>query len=229
MVGIERGEAPVATRHEFDAQLSDLQRDILRMGTMVEESIARSLEALRERNAEIAQQVIDGDDRIDQFMVEMEQRCLQLIATQQPLASDLRVIGAAIKIITDLERMADHSVNMARATLRLMGQPLIKPLVDIPRMAEIVQTMTRSALNAYVHRDPEEAARLQAADHGLDALYKRVFGELQELMHRDPSSIDQGLQLLLLARDLERMGDHATNLGEWVIFMATGDRRSLND
>lgn len=219
----------MTTRHDFDAQLDGLQRDILRMGTMVEESIAVSLQALRERNGALAQQVIDGDDRIDQFMVEMEQRCLHLIATQQPLASDLRVIGAAIKIITDLERMADHCVNMARATRRLIGQPLVKPLVDIPRMAEIVQAMTRTALNAYVHRDPEEAAALSQTDHQVDALYRQVFGDLQALMRQDPDYIDQGLQLLLLARDLERMGDHATNLGEWVIFMVTGDRRSLND
>ena len=219
----------MTTRHDFDAQLDGLQRDILRMGTMVEESIAVSLQALRERNGALAQQVIDGDDRIDQFMMEMEQRCLHLIATQQPLASDLRVIGAAIKIITDLERMADHCVNMARATRRLIGQPLVKPLVDIPRMAEIVQAMTRTALNAYVHRDPEEAAALSQTDHQVDALYRQVFGDLQALMRQNPDYIDQGLQLLLLARDLERMGDHATNLGEWVIFMATGDRRSLND
>ncbi len=219
----------MTTRHDFDAQLDGLQRDILRMGTMVEESIAVSLQALRERNGALAQQVIDGDDRIDQFMMEMEQRCLHLIATQQPLASDLRVIGAAIKIITDLERMADHCVNMARATRRLIGQPLVKPLVDIPRMAEIVQAMTRTALNAYVHRDPEEAAALSQTDHQVDALYRQVFGDLQALMRQNPDYIDQGLQLLLLARDLERMGDHATNLGEWVIFMVTGDRRILND
>ena len=219
----------MTTRHDFDAQLDGLQRDILRMGTMVEESIAVSLQALRERNGALAQQVIDGDDRIDQFMMEMEQRCLHLIATQQPLASDLRVIGAAIKIITDLERMADHCVNMARATRRLIGQPLVKPLVDIPRMAEIVQAMTRTALNAYVHRDPEEAAALSQTDHQVDALYRQVFGDLQALMRQNPDYIDQGLQLLLLARDLERMGDHSTNLGDWVIFMVTGDRRILND
>lgn len=210
-------------------QLNDLQRDILRMGTLVEEAIARAVQALKTGDTNLARQVVAADDQIDQFMYEMEQRCLAIVALQQPIASDLRVVGAALKIITDLERMADHAVNMAKGTIKLEGQELVKPLVDIPRMAELAQQMTRSALEAYVHHDAQRADALRETDHHVDALYKQVFNELEALMARNPASIRQALQLLLMARDLERMADHATNLGEWVIYMATGERRILND
>lgn len=219
----------MTTRHSFHEQLADLQHDILRMGTLVEEAIDKAVRSLRDLNVELARQVKAEDDRIDEMMIGIEQRCLEMIALQQPLAGDLRVIGMALKIITDLERMADHATNIARTTIRLEGERLIKPLVDIPRMAELVMAMTRDALKAYVQRDEKLAASLEERDNAVDHLYKAVFEELEDLMKRDPASVRQGLQLLLVARDLERVADHVTNLGEWVIYMVTGERKVLND
>ncbi|MFO7171722.1 MAG: phosphate signaling complex protein PhoU [Bacillota bacterium] len=219
----------VTTRRGFQEQLADLQHEILRMGTLVEETIDRAVRSLRDLDADLARQVMAEDDRIDQLMLEIERQCLELIALQQPLAGDLRVIGTALKIITDLERMADHAHNIARTTLRLQGEQLVKPLVDIPRMAELVMAMTRDALQAYVKRDTGLAAALDERDNEVDNLYRRVFDELEELMKKDPGTIRQGLQLLLVARDLERVADHVTNLGEWVIYMVTGERRVMND
>lgn len=217
------------TRAAFHAELDALRQDMARMGTLVEEAIANAMQSLLSRDLELARQVVAGDDTIDRMETEIEQRILALIALQQPMASDLRMLGAALKIITDLERLADHAQAIAKVTVRLEGQPFIKPLIDIPRMAEIAREMVRTALTAYIRRDEGLARQMIARDDELDALYKQVFNDLLGFMTRDPQTIEQATQLLFVASGLERIGDHATNIGEWTIYMVTGVRPELNN
>jgi phosphate transport system protein len=215
-------------RKSYNEQLAELKENVLKMGTMVEEAIYHAVKSLKERDDELAQKVIDGDDAIDDFMVEIEDCCITLLALQQPMARDLRVITTAIKIITDLERMADLAGDIAKVTLRISGQPLIKPLIDIPRMMQITQTMTRVSLDAYVHEEPEQVLCLIDYDHEVDDLYNQVFRELMVIMMADPHTIKQSAQLLFVARYLERIADHATNVGESVYYMVKGERKDLN-
>ena len=216
-------------RQTFHQEIEALQNDILRMGTMVEESIQRAVESLAAGNLEGARRVVDGDDAIDDLNVDIEKRSLTLLALQQPIASDLRFIGTALKIVTDLERMADHAVDIAKVAIRLDGDPLIKPLIDIPRMADLVRRMTRDSLKAFVQRDTAAALQMIALDDDLDHLYSQIFRELLVIMMNDPATIKQATYLLFVAQYLERIGDHCTNLGEWIIYMVTGEIKDLND
>ncbi|MEW6307618.1 MAG: phosphate signaling complex protein PhoU [Bacillota bacterium] len=219
----------MASRNTFRRELEVLQRDLLKMGTMVEASIFTAVKSLKEGDAQAAQAIVDGDASIDALEVDIERRSLQLLALQQPMASDLRLIGTTLKIITDLERIADHAADIAKVTLRLAGQPLIKPLVDIPRMADISQQMVAEGLQAFIERDPERAERMALRDEEVDHLYNQIFRELLVIMLEDPRTVRQATYLLFVAMYLERVADHATNLAEWVIYMVTGDRRELND
>lgn len=216
------------TRASFHTELKDLQHHLMAMGVAVEEAIFDAVKSLADKDSTMARRVISNDDLIDAMEHKIEEACLRLLALQQPMASDLRVIGTALKIVTDLERMADHAVDIAEVTLRLEGQPLIKPLIDIPAMADIAKTMTRSALNAYIHRDQEAALAMIRMDDKMDGLYKSIFNELLLMMSEDPSIVTQATYLLHVALHLERIGDHCTNLGEWVIYMLTGVREDLN-
>lgn len=218
----------MVARKSYHEQLEELKDNILKMGTLVEQTIYNAVKSLKENDSELAQQIIDGDDFIDDFMIRIEDECVRLLALQQPMASDLRVISTAMKIVTDLERMADHAVDIARVTQRLAGQPLIKPLIDVPRMMEITQKMIRLALEAYIKQDITQVERLGDYDHEVDALYNQVFRELLTFMIEDPRTIRQATQLIFVARYLERVADHATNLGESVYYMVTGDRKDLN-
>jgi phosphate transport system protein len=212
-------------REQFHTELKSLEQEILRMGTLVEEQIARAVDSLTTRDLKVAQQVIEDDDRVDDLEMEIERRCLTLLALQQPLAGDLRVVSTALKIITDLERMADHAADIANVTRRLGHDPLIKPLVDIPRMATVAAHMVRSALNAYIARDVEMARDMIRMDDEVDRLYGQIFRELLDIMRQDPDSVFQATYLLFVANYLERIADHATNLGEWVQYMVTGRRK----
>ncbi len=216
-------------RNSFHGELEELQAEILRMGGIVEEAIDRAVRSLSNQDVALARQVIDDDDVVDDLEIAIEKRCLNILALQQPVAGDLRVVGTALKIVTDLERMADHASDIAKVTVRLEGQPLIKPLIDIPRMAELAQRMTREALTSYVRRDQELARRMIQLDDSVDHLYGQIFRELLVYMMEDPRTIRQATYLLFVAQYLERIADHATNLGEWVIFMVTGDRVELNN
>ncbi|HEU4964916.1 MAG TPA: phosphate signaling complex protein PhoU [Bacilli bacterium] len=215
-------------RKGFHQSLEDLQRDILKMGVMVEEAIYQAVKSLASLDAKIAQEVIDGDEAINNRMVDVESECLRLLALQQPMAGDLRVIGTAMKIVTDLERIGDHAVDIAKTTVRLQGDKLLKPLIDTPRMADLAKEMLNEALNAYVNRDTKTALSLAAKDDVVDGIYKEIFLELQELMERDKANVNQAMKLLMVANGLERIADHATNIGEWVIYMVSGDRKDLN-
>lgn len=218
----------MCARASYDKQLEDLQREILRMGSLVESAIDQAVHSLVKKDIKLAETIIQGDDAINIIRREIEESCLVLIATQQPIAKDLRRIIAAISIVTDLERMADHAAAIAKVTKRLDNQPLIKPLIDIPKMARLSQNMVRSVLDSYVKGDVEMALKTCHADDEIDHLYKNVFDELIEIMIRDRTTISQATYLLFVARYLERIADHATNIGEGVIYLETGERKELN-
>ncbi|MGB9662101.1 MAG: phosphate signaling complex protein PhoU [Moorellaceae bacterium] len=228
-----RGEGVMAglTRHSFHQSLESLQQEILRMGSIVEQVIAKAVESLAKLDARIANEVIDGDKVVDELELQIENQCLRLIATQQPMAKDLRKIAAGFKIITDLERIADYSVDIARVANRIIatGQPLIKPLIDIPRMAELAQNMVKQALDAYVHGDVSLAYEVAKADDQVDHLHNQIFRELLVFMMEDPKTITQATYLLFVSRYLERIADHATNIAEEAIYLETGERKELND
>lgn len=222
------GETVIHTRETFDRELTSLQDDLLRMGALVEEAVRRSVESLRSRSVSGAEAIIAADNAIDALHLELEERCLMLMATQQPMAKDLRTIAAIWAMTMDLERIGDHAEDIARATKRMADQPLLKPLIDIPRMAEIVQRMLRMGLDAFVQRDVNLAEQMAAADDQVDHLYGQVFRELLTYMIEDPHSIQRGTHLLFSAQALERMGDHCTNIAERVIYMVTGTLKELN-
>ncbi len=217
------------TRQSYKEEVESLRNDLLKMGHLVERSIIRSVESLAKKDIELAKRIIDEDDIIDDMEHDIEKRCLRLLALQQPMASDLRAIGTALKIITDLERIADHASDIAKVTVRLDGQPLIKPLIDIPRMAEIAESMIHDVLTAFVDGDIELAEEVSRRDDDVDNLYSQIFRELLLIMMEDPRTITQATYLLFVAQYLERVADHVTNLSEWVIYMVTGERKELNE
>jgi len=213
----------------FEAKMKTLQDKLQHMGSLVEASIALTIEALKTQNLELAQAVIDGDDLIDDLEHEIEEKCLEVIATQQPMAKDLRRVATLFKMINDLERMADYATSIAKITLRIADQPLIKPLVDIPRMATLSQKMVKQALDAYVREDVELASAVGKDDDEVDKLFGQIFRELLTIMMENPKTITQATHLLFVGRWLERISDHATNIAEEVVFLVTGEKCNLND
>jgi len=216
-------------RESFHDQLQQLQQRIVSMGNLVSEMIDQATQSLARKDSDLARRVIDTDDEIDKMLIEVQMKSMQLLALQQPMARDLRRIGTGIKIVTDLERIADHATDIAGVTLKLEGEPLIKPLVDIPRMAGLAQEMTRMALAAYVSQDEQMARTMIEMDHQVDAIYRDMFDELLGFMERDPAAVRQATYLLHVAAYLERVADHATNVGEWTIYMLTGELEELNN
>ncbi|WP_026326526.1 phosphate signaling complex protein PhoU [Paenibacillus ginsengihumi] len=216
------------TRSNFHNAVEDLQNELLGMGKLVEQQISRAVKALALLDESLAKQIIGDDDRIDEKMLEIEEACLKLIALQQPMAVDLRTIGMAMKISIDLERIADHAVDIAKVAARLSGEELVKPLEIIPQMAELVREMLRESLAAYTERSIHRAAALAEKDDEVDKLYSAVMNEIIGLMGEEFARNRQLTQLMLAAHFLERVGDHATNIGEGVIYMVTGKRKDLN-
>ncbi|MDR3589703.1 MAG: phosphate signaling complex protein PhoU [Negativicutes bacterium] len=214
----------VVTRQSFDQELQALRQELLTMGKLVNQAIQDAVQSLAKQDTELAQKVIAGDDVIDKMEEDIEDKCMVLIARQQPLAKDLRIIGTGLKITTDLERMGDHAYDIASVTLKLANQPLIKPLLDIPRMATKAQKMLDQSLEAYFTLDIALAERVCKADDDIDNLYQQVFRELLVIMMEDPQTISQAAQLIFVARYLERIGDHCTNIAEWTIYLVTGQR-----
>jgi len=216
------------TRQTFDKALEELQQEILRMGSLVEQAIHDAVQSLAKQDVALADKVMAMDNLIDQLELDIEDKCTKLIATQQPMARDLRKIGTGFRIITDLERMGDHANDIAKTTIRLANDPLIKPLIDIPRMAGLAQKMVKDSLDSYVHFDVELARKMCGDDDNVDEIYSYIFDELIDIMKKDPSTIYQATHLLFVARYLERIADHATNIGEAVIYLVTGVRKELN-
>lgn len=214
-------------RIALDQGLKELHADVLTLGSMVEKSIQRSVEALRTRDASVARRVIEDDARVNALRFQIEDRALLLIATQQPLVHDLRTIAAVLNIITDLERMGDHAEGTATISLMIGDEPLLKPLLDIPRMADTVTDMLRRALLAFTDHDMVSARRVAAEDDAVDALYNQVYRELLTFMIGEPRTIQQATLLLWAAHNLERIGDRVTNICERVLFTETGRMQEI--
>ena len=210
--------AETTLRH-FQADLDQLKARLLEMGGLAEERVRTALAALVERDADAVARVLEGDKPINQLHIEIDNRCFTLLALHQPMAVDLRAIVSAVKINTDLERVGDLAVNIAEAVVRYMRHPPVKELIDIPRMGTIAQAMLRDALDSYVKRDSTLAQSVLDCDDELDGLKTQVFRELLTFMLQDPTTIEPALDLILVSRHLERIGDHATNIAEDVIFM----------
>jgi phosphate transport system protein len=205
-------------RH-FQEELEALKSRLLEMGGLAEDRVRRSVQALVERDTGDIDRVLAGDEAINALHIEIDNRCFKLLALHQPMAVDLRAIVAAVKINTDLERVGDLAVNIAEAGKRYLQHPPVKPLIDIPRMGDLAQKMLRDALDAFVRRDMALAEAVLAADDTLDALKTQIFRELLTYMLQDPETIEPALDLILISRHLERIGDHATNVAEDVIFI----------
>ena len=208
----------------LDQRLEHVKGELLKMGGAVEESIAQSVRALKDADNALVQEVLEGGDRIDSWEVQIEEECIALLATQRPVASDLRLIAIMVKINYDLERINDQAVNIAQRALVLNTMPLLKPLIDIPRMAELAQGMVKDALDAFVKRDVELANAVRRRDDIVDGLRDQVFRELLTYLHGqvDNTAIDRAILLILVSRHLERMGDHASNIAENVVYLVQG-------
>jgi len=206
-------------RHHFEADLQALRNQLLTMGGMVEERVHRAVHALVHRAEEEAQRIIASDKEINDLQMDIDDRCLRLLATQTPLAVDLRLITSAMKINADLERIGDQAVNIAQNASRILGQAPLRPLLDIPHMAELAEAMTRDSLDAFVRKDAPLARTVLARDDEVDGLKDQVFRVLLTYMMADPGTIERALGLILVSRNLERIADHATNIAEDVIFL----------
>jgi phosphate transport system protein len=206
-------------RH-FDQELEELKSQLLLMGGRSEAIIQKAVEALRRRDVVLAREVLDDDKAIDRLEIAIDERCVGMLALHQPMAGDLRFITSALKISNDLERVGDHGVNIAGSALRLAEVPTLKPLVDIPRMAQMAAGMLRDALDAFVRRDAATARRLCRRDDEVDDINRQLFRELVSFMIEDPTTITRAMELILVARNLERVADLATNVAEEVVFIA---------
>jgi len=208
-------------RH-FDEELRLLKEKLLRMASLVEEAIAKSVKALVERKDEMAAEVIRSDEAINLLEIEVDELCLRLFALRQPIATDLRFIASAMKINNDLERMGDLAVNIAERTVDLLKDPPLKPLIDIPRMAQLAQKMVKDSLDAFVNADADLARNVCERDDEIDNLNDQVFRELLTYMIQDTRTITRAVDLILVGRHIERIADHATNIGEDVVYMVKG-------
>lgn len=209
-------------RTTFHKKLREIQDDVLAMGSMVEKAIARSMEALKKRDLEQARQVIADDNNINQKRFEIEEKSIQLIATQQPMASDLRTIICVLNIITELERIGDHAEGTAKIVIMIGDEPPLKPLIDLPRMAEKTADMLRRSLQAFTNSDADAAKQIILEDDEIDNLYDQVFRELLTFMAEDPRTITRATRLIWVGHNLERSADRVTNICERVVFVVTG-------
>jgi len=210
-------------RH-LDQELNDLNQDILKMGVYAEESIYRSIEALKNRDKALAKQVIDNDNNIDKLELAVDEKCIDLIARYQPMAKDLRLITTGMKLNAELERIADIAVDIAQRALEIVDKPLLKPLVDIPSLAQVAQGMVKMAIDSFVKGDIELAKKVLLSDSEADRLRNIIQEELiNDYMVKDASTAPRAVQLLLIARFLERICDHATNIAEDVIYMVQAE------
>ena len=215
-------------REQYLESLRDLKKEIMKMGVLVEEALGKAMKALMKQDFELGVSIIEDDETINRMELDIEDRCIALIATEQPVAGDLRHVITGMKIVTQLERMGDHAVHIAKSTLRLKGQVFKKPLIDIPRMAEICMIMNREVLSAFMDDDAARATELADMDEEVDALHEKVQREMFTGMVEDESFLPQALQLTYISRYLERYADHITNISEWIIYGRTGNHVDLN-
>jgi phosphate transport system protein len=215
-------------RETLDRQINELFDEVLVMGSMVEDAIIDSVESLKKRDIESARRIYYGDQQINEKRYEIENKCLTTIATQQPMATDLRIMAAIMEIITELERIGDYAKGIARINMLMSDEPLVKPLIDIPRMADLGLNMLKRALDAFVNQDAEAARNIPKEDDIVDALYNQVYRELLTYMIADPGTIDRSNYLIWVAHNLERMSDRVTNICERIVFVVTGDILELD-
>jgi phosphate transport system protein len=210
------------TREAYAHQIQGLRDDVVAMSSMVDKAIARSMDAMRTQNVLLARDVVAADGEINQVRWKTEERALLVIATQAPMAGDLRTISAVIHIVTDLERMADHAAGIAKIVLDTANEPLLKPLVDLPRMSDLARTMLSDSITAFINSDPLSAREIAQRDDQVDDLYNQIYRELLTFMMAEPSTINRATRLLWAAHNLERIADRVTNICERVVFAVTG-------
>ena len=215
-------------RTTFHKKLREIQDDVLIMGSMVGKAITSSVKALQERDLDLAKKIIEDDLKVNQKRFEIEERCVELIATQQPMASDLRTIIAILNITTEIERIGDYAMGIARIVIMIGDEPPLKPLVDIPRMADQTVDMLRRSLDAFIQRDGEAVKKIAAEDDLVDNLYDQVFRELLVFMAEDPKTITRATRLIWTAHNLERAADRVTNICERVVFIVTGKMAEID-
>jgi len=214
-------------RTNFHKKLREIQDEVLVMGSMVEKALMSSVKALKERDLELAQQIITEDIKINRKRFEIEEKCIQLIATQQPMAGDLRTIISVLNIISDVERIGDHAEGIAKIVLMIGDEPPLKPLIDIPRMTEKTVDMLHRSLDTFVKRDADIARKIVAEDDDVDNLYDQIFRELLTFMAEDPKTITRATRLIWVAHNLERSADRVTNICERVVYMVTGKMEEM--
>ncbi|GKX30947.1 phosphate transport system regulatory protein PhoU [Vallitalea longa] len=210
-------------RYNFEKKINELHKDLIKMGTLIEQSLDDAIQALIKQDVSLAKKVIDKDDEIDNMELRIEKECLLLIVTQQPIATDLRDIASVLKIITDLERIGDHCTDISEYTIRLANEQYIKPLIHIPQMAEAVKSMIKDTIDSCVKKDIDLARSVCQRDDTIDDYFDEIVNELMSLMVEKSSVVKQCTDFLFIVKYLERMGDHATNIAEWIIFTVTGE------
>lgn len=219
---------PNTVRMAFADEIKEMEQDVIKMGSVVEQMLHKSIEALTSRDVALADEAIAMDDIVDNYNISIEEHCLRLLALQQPMARDLRHIAATMKIITDIERMGDYVVDIAKTAKELSARPLFKPLVNIPKMTDIVKKMLREVLEAFINHDLDLIQQMIEDDDKVDQIDKNLQHDLTELMKKDQSIVNQAIQLILISRYLERFADHVTNVGERVYYMETGEMKEMH-
>ncbi len=215
-------------RNRFDRQLSTLNDELIEMGSMIEKSIETAIKALVNQDVDLARHAIEADEEIDRQERIIEDLCLKLLLQQQPVAKDLRLISSALKMITDMERIGDHASDISEITIALADQPYIKKLEHIQQMAKETMIMLVGSIEAFVDKDLEKASEVIKRDDVVDDLFDKVKKELIQMIHENADKGEQAADLLMVAKYMERIGDHATNISEWVIFSITGEHKSIN-
>ncbi len=214
-------------RTVFNKELRQIQNDLLAMSSMTEKAISYSVKALKERDIELANRIIEDDKKINSARFEIEEKCIKLIATQQPMAGDLRTIIAVLNILSEVERIGDHAEGNAKIVLMIGNEPPLKPLIDIPRMAEKTIDMLHRSLGSFIERDKDTAMKIAAEDDEVDELYDQVFRELLTFMAEDPKTITRATRLIWVAHNLERSADRVTNICERIVYMVTGKMQEI--
>ncbi|GER65964.1 phosphate transport system regulatory protein PhoU [Weizmannia acidilactici] len=218
----------MVARKLFEENLQELHESLLRMGLLVEEAIYKSVKSFTENDTVLAQSVIENDKAINQYEVDIEKKCFELIATQQPVGTDLRRIGTMLKVVTDLERMGDHAVNIAKIAIELKNDLYLKPFARIPEMAETVKEMVHEGLSAYITLNEEKAVEVSKQDDQIDRDFRIIFNELMEDMKQNKANIHHASFMILVLQHLERIGDYVTNVCEWIVYLKTGTIVDLN-
>ena len=215
----------MSARSEFDRELESMHLDLIRMGGLIEDAIDRSITAMEKRDKEMAKEIMQGDDRIDEMEHTIESRCLRLLLRQQPVASDLRAVSTALKMVTDMERIGDHASDIADLTLQFRGGPFLHLMEHFPLMASIASDMVKEAVDAFVKSDLDTCKRVIARDDEVDSLFETVRRDIVQAVEHPPECAEEAVDYLMVAKYRERIGDHAVNLAEWVIFFLTGEHK----